>query len=345
MQVVYAYLQSSERSLNQSEKELFHSLSKSYDLYHYLMRLLLDVRDYAESRIDLARQKRIPTKEDLNPNMRFINNRLLYALDHNKALVKYLNNNKLSWGEHPELLKTLYNNILESEEYSKYMNRQESTFENDKQIIFDILTNQISNTELVHQILEEQSIYWNDDLEFVLSMVIRTLQKFNYQTSDETALLPQFNSDAEVDFAKNLFRKTILKQEANKELISKYTRNWDVDRIAFTDVVLLQLAITELLEFPTIPTRVTFNEYIEISKYYSTEKSSTFINGVLDKVLHELQDSNRIKKIGRGLIDESKPNEEDNGEPSIIIEIPEEAEEQTTTNKPQRMRTRKRINS
>ncbi|MBU8891731.1 MAG: transcription antitermination factor NusB [Bacteroidales bacterium] len=304
LQICYAYFKSSEQSVSQSEKELLFSIQKSYDLYHYLLLLIIDVVQFAGSRIDLALQKQVPTKEDLNPNTRFIDNRLIKLLNDNTDLKKYLNDQKLSWVNYPELIKNLYNEIRESESYKNYMSKENSGFNEDKKFISDVYSKIIINFEPLYQNLEEQSIFWNDDVEFVISMIIKSFRSFKAASNEEVKLMPLFKNEEDKDYVKKLFRKAILNHKEYEELISKFIKNWDVERVAFMDIVIMSLAVSEMVEFPEIPVKVSLDEYIEIAKYYSTEKSNIFINGILDKIVGHLRKDGKIKKTGRGLIGE-----------------------------------------
>jgi len=304
LQICYAYFKSSEQSMNQAEKDLFFSIQKSYDLYHYLLLLIIDIAGYAESRIDLARQKRMPSKEDLNPNTRFIDNRLIKLLGENLDLKKYLNEHKLSWVNSPELIKNLYNEIRESELYAEYMTKESCGFNEDKKFISNIYAQIIVNYEPLHQNLEEQSIFWNDDVEFVIGMIIKSLRAFKAASDESVELMPLFKDEEDKDFVKKLFRKAILNHKEHEELVSKFIKNWDVERVAFMDIVVMSLAVSEMVEFSGIPVKVSLDEYIEIAKYYSTEKSNIFINGILDKIVEHLKENGKIKKTGRGLIGE-----------------------------------------
>lgn len=304
LQICYAYLKSSDQTINQAEKELFFSIQKSYDLYHYLLLLIIDIVQYAENRIELAKQKKIPTYEDLNPNTKFIDNRLVQRLSANEDLKKYLNDNKLSWVNHPELIKNIYTKIRESEEFERYMNSGVNGFNEDKKFITDIYAKIIATNEDLYQVLEEQSIFWNDDIEFVLGMVLKTFRTFKAKSVGEESLMPLFKNDEDKEFVKRLFRKALLNHKENEELISKFIKNWDVERVAFMDIVVMSIAISEMIEFNDIPVKVSLDEYIEIAKFYSTEKSNVFINGILDKLVNHLKEEGKIKKTGRGLIGE-----------------------------------------
>ncbi|MBE9467106.1 MAG: transcription antitermination factor NusB [Bacteroidetes bacterium] len=302
LMILYAYFKSDDKSQKKFESDLFFSINKTYDLYILLFVLIVDIKNYAEDKINLAKQKRIPTHEDLYPNTKFIDNKVIHLLEINKSISSYVLNNKISWTENPELIKQLYNNIIQSSIYEAYMNDEQSDYKNDKQFIIDIFANIIVNSEFISQIIEEKSIYWNDDIEFVVSMIIKTINGIKENDDEYKSLMSLFKNEDDRDFVKNLFRKTILNHENNKTMINDFTKNWDFDRIAFMDKLIMEAAITEVVEFPSIPIKVSLNEYIEISKYYSTEKSSVFINGVLDKIINKLQEDNGIVKTGRGLM-------------------------------------------
>lgn len=305
MQVLYAYYKSDEEGqINKFEKQLFHSIDKTYELYFLMFLLLLDLEKYAESRIELARNKRRPTKEDLHPNTRFVNNRILKQLFVNNQLNKFIAEKGISWINYPELIKNLYVRIADTQYFNQYMTGDINSYEWDKKLLVKILSEDILNFEPLYQALEEQSIFWNDDIEFTISMVIKTIKGFKQTDQEYAQLMPLFKNEDDLNFAKTLFRKTILHKDEYIKIIDSFTMNWDVERIAFMDILIMQIAITELVEFPSIPVKVTLNEYIELSKFYSTAKSSTFINGVLDKIIHKLKEDKKIVKQGRGLIGE-----------------------------------------
>ncbi|MFW5823189.1 MAG: transcription antitermination factor NusB [Tangfeifania sp.] len=305
LQVLYAYYSSPGKTLANTEKELFFCINKSYDLYHYLLALVIEIADYAEERIEIRRRKHQPTEEDLHPNTKFISNQLIQQLRENRQLNAYTDQKKLNWVNHPELVKELYLFLIESDFYEEYMADKNRSFLDDRKFVDKIFTKIILVTEDLYEVLEEQSIYWNDDVEFVVSMISKTLKKFTPHSGSDQRLLPLFKDQDDRDFAKELLRKSIINHDELRELIKEHSKNWDLDRIAFMDILIMQLAITEFLYFPSIPTKVSLNEYIELSKFYSTEKSRNFINGILDKTLKDLKNSGKISKAGRGLIGEA----------------------------------------
>jgi transcription antitermination protein NusB len=305
LQVLYAYYSSTEKSLNNTEKELFFCIQKTYDLYHYLLYLVIEIADYAEQRIEIRKNKHQPTSEDLNPNTKFINNLMIHKLRENRQLNAYLSQKKLSWANNNGLIKELYLFLTESDFYQEYMAEKKNSFSEDRKFVEKIFNKIILITEDLYEVLEEQSIYWNDDIEFVVSMISKTLKKFSERSDSDERLLPLFKDQDDRDFAKDLLRKSIINHDELRDLIKEHSQNWDLDRIAFMDILIMQLAVTEFLYFPSIPTKVSLNEYIELSKYYSTDKSRNFINGILDKTLKDLKTTGKINKLGRGLIGEA----------------------------------------
>lgn len=296
IQLLYAYQKNPSKSVPVAEKELFHSLQQTYHLYHYLLQLILDVTFYAQKRLDSARNKLIPTAAELNPNLRFVENTFVQQLANNEMLQEYLKEHKLSWINHPSTIKNIYGSILESDFYAVYMNAEEVSYEEDKELWRKIFKRIILGNEDIEAVLEEQSIYWNDDLDIVLSFVLKTIKKFEQNKGAEQPLMPMFKDEVDKEFASKLFTSAIIHEEEYKALIEEHTQNWEMDRIAFMDTIIMQAALSELLNFPTIPVNVTLNEYIEIAKTYSSEKSNTFINGVLDNLVNKLKRENKLIK-------------------------------------------------
>ncbi len=302
--MLYAYYSTEEKSINNTEKELFFCIQKAYDLYHYLFALVIEIADYAENRIEIKKNKHQPSYDDLHPNTKFITNQVIGQLRNNRQLNAYIDQKKLSWKDNPELIKELYLLMTDSEMYEEYMADPVRSYHDDRKFIERLFNKIILLSEDLYVVLEEKSIYWNDDVDFVISMIVKTMKRFNELTDSDQKLMPMFKDQEDRDFTKDLLRKAIINHDELRELIKEHSKNWDVDRIAFMDILIMQLAITEFLYFPSIPTKVSLNEYIELSKYYSTEKSRNFINGILDKTLKDLKRSDKIVKTGRGLIGE-----------------------------------------
>lgn len=310
LQTLYAYYNSEDRQVSKAEKELLFNINKAYDLYHSIFVLLIEIANYAESRIDLARKKLVPSDQDLHPNTRFIDSRLIEQFRNCDQLLRYIDVKKISWVNYPELIRELHTNITEDEHFREFMSAEHVSFTDEIKLFNHLLTAIIYSNEHLEQVLEEQSIYWTDDLEYMISMVIKTLKRFREDGKQKNPLLPLYkptegaDTPEDKDFALKLLRKSIANKEEYIGYIKGNTKNWDLDRIAFMDILIMQMAIAEFIGFPSIPTKVTMNEYLEVSKAYSTSKSNVFINGVLDKVAIQLKESGKIRKSGRGLIGE-----------------------------------------
>jgi N utilization substance protein B len=240
---------------------------------------------------------------ELNPNLRFVNNRLITRIKEDKSLNNYLTRNKLNWSTHPDLIRDLYTALIESDLYANYLRSESDDFQTDRRFCEDFYSNILVNSDIMLNELEEQSIYWNDDLDFTISMVIKTIKKFKSENDRNEYLMSLYKDEEDQEFTTKLFRKAVLNESANRQIIENYTKNWDVDRVAVMDVLIMQLALTELMEFPSIPVKVTLNEYIELAKFYSTNRSSTFINGVLDRITKDFREEGKIVKAGRGLLE------------------------------------------
>ena len=296
VQIVYAYYQNGGKNLDTAEKELFFSLSKAYDLYNYLLLLMVEVTKQANKRLNAAKNKLVPTKEELFPNTKFVENRFIAQLEVNKQLLEFSNNQKKTWENEADFVKTLCDKILESDIYKEYMASETSSYEEDRELWRKLYKNIIFNNIALDQVLEDQSLYWNDDKEIVDTFVLKTIKRFDEKNGAKQELLPEFKDEEDQDFARRLFRRTILNADYYRHLISENTKNWDLDRVAFMDVVIMQIALAEILSFPNIPVSVSLNEYVEIAKLYSTPKSGGFINGTLDGIVNSLKKENKLTK-------------------------------------------------
>ena len=296
VQIVYAYYQNGGKNLDTAEKELFFSLSKAYDLYNYLLLLMVEVTKQANKRLNAAKNKLVPTKEELFPNTKFVENRFIAQLEVNKQLLEFSNNRKKTWENEADFVKTLCDKILESDIYKEYMASETSSYEEDRELWRKLYKNIIFNNIELDQVLEDQSLNWNDDKEIVDTFVLKTIKRFDEKNGAKQELLPEFKDEEDQDFARRLFRRTILNADYYRHLISENTKNWDLDRVAFMDVVIMQIALAEILSFPNIPVSVSLNEYVEIAKLYSTPKSGGFINGTLDGIVNSLKKENKLTK-------------------------------------------------
>jgi N utilization substance protein B len=296
VQIVYAYYQNGGRNLDTAEKELFFSLAKSYDMYNYLLLLMVEIKRQAEKKLNAAKSKLLPTAEELYPNRKFVDNRFIAQLEINTQLLQFAETQKKTWDNEPEFIKGLCEKIIDSDIYKEYMAAETSSYEEDREVWRKIYKKIIFNNADLDQVLEDQSLYWNDDKEIVDTFVLKTIKRFDEKNGSKQELLPEFKDEDDKDFARRLFRRTILNADYYRHLISENTRNWDLDRVAFMDVIIMQIALAELLSFPNIPISVSLNEYVEIAKLYSTPKSGAFINGTLDGIVKILQKDNKLTK-------------------------------------------------
>ena len=305
LQILYAYFQTEDRDSHRSEKELWRSIEKMYDLYLFYLLTFGELVAFAEKRIEERQNKVRPTKEDINPNRKFADNRVFRHLMNNSDLKKQSDFYKINWvgGLENDLMKKLFLQITETELYHDYMNNGQNSFEDDRQFALNLFKSEIANFELLHDFFENKSIYWMDDIDLVCSMVLKTIKQIPDADDASMPILTLFKDEEdERRFTEVLFRQTVADDQKNDDLIQKLTENWELERIAKMDIILIKMALTEFTALTSVPKKVTLNEYIEISKFYSTPKSQVFINGILDKAVELLDKEGKLKKTGRGLI-------------------------------------------
>ena len=296
IQVIYAYYQNGGKNLEAAEKELFYSLSKAYDLYNYLLLLMIEVTQFADRRIDNRRHKLRPTYEDLNPNTRFIDNAFMAQLMQNTQLEEFRANQKRTWDDEGDFVKHLFEKIEQTKAYQEYMAKETLTYEDDRELWRKLYRSVIAQNETIDEILEEQSLYWNDDKAIVDTFVLKTIKRFEPENGAEQELMPEYKDDEDKEFARKLLRTAITGAEAYRKLMENNAKNWDMERFAFMDILIMQVALAEIMAFPSIPTSVSLNEYVEIAKMYSTPKSGSFINGMLDSIVSQLKSENKLNK-------------------------------------------------
>lgn len=302
MQSIYAMHQHQSDNLDKEEKFLFQSIENTQNLYLLLLSALIEIKKKEEGYIDLASKKHLATKEERNPNLKFINNKVLVLLSESEALETALDDHNINnWKLNDDIILGLIDTIKESELYQNYMQKPVGSFEEDKNFIVDLYTEVIAPSDRLYDYLEDFKLTWVDDLPAINTLIVKQIKQLKGE--NDTLIVPKvYKDEDDKDFVKNLFRKTVLNElELSKEYIDK-TPNWDVERIAEIDTIILKMAICELLKFPSIPTKVTINEYLEIAKEYSTPKSSIFINGILDNLVKEFTQDGKLKKSGRGLL-------------------------------------------
>lgn len=296
VQILFSAYQSETRDLKKAETELLFSLQKSYDLYFYLLSLIVDLTDAYSQRVDARRAKLLPTQEDISPNVRLLENRFSNQLRVNIQLNEYLQERPFDWSEHDAFIRALLDQILASDVYKEYSTSNDSSYDLDREFWRKVFKQMICANEELCSILEDESLFWNDDVEIIESFVLKTIKRFEEGNGAAQSLLPMFKDESDREYAVKLLHEAMLNAKEYREIIDKYTTNWESERIAMMDMIIMQIVIAEIVAFPSIPISVTLNEYIDIAKSYSTAKSASFINGVLDAIVKELKEKKRIFK-------------------------------------------------
>lgn len=305
LQALYAYHQSDNKDIKYHEKNLLQSVDKVYEMYIWMLSLISEVAHYADTDATERANKHLPTAEDLAPNLKLLQNRFIHSLDKNAEYLSAVKKYKVSWGFDPELAKSLFTILKNAPEYAEYLKKTDDTLHSDKDIIKFIFKKVILKSLLAEQVFEDKFIFWPVDKDVLQALIAKTFKNFSFDDPKQNKLAEVTgNWDEDREFIINLFEQCIRHDAEYQEMIGKKTQNWEPDRIAMMDTLLMKMAITEFINFNSIPVKVTINEYLEISKEFSTPKSNSFINGILDKILYELKAGNVIKKTGRGLIDE-----------------------------------------
>lgn len=303
MQIIYAMHQSGSEDLEKEEKFLFSSMESIQDLYLIMISALIEIRKKEELFLDKASKKHLATPQDLKPNRKFIDNKVLQFLEANNSISIALENRKIdNWNQNDDLIIIMLEDIKKSKIYQTYLSDEKNSFEADKKFVVDIFTELIATNDKLYDYLEDYKLTWVDDIPLVNTFLLKQFKNIEEHNEQSFRVLPLYKDVEDKDFGRDLFRKTVLNEkELAKEYIDR-TPNWDPDRISEVDTIMLKMAICEFLRFPSIPIKVTINEYLEIAKEYATPKSSIFINGVLDNLVKDLQKTDKLNKTGRGLM-------------------------------------------
>ena len=303
VQLTYAYYQNGNKNIDSAEKELFFSLSKAYDLYNYLLALMVAVAKEAKRRLEIAEAKALREGTD-KPSTRFAYNRFTLQLSENRQLCDFVSNLKHTWADEPEFVGKLFEQIEQSQIYRDYMESKTDDYASDRELWRKIYRMFIQDNSELEALLEELSLYWNDDKDIVDTFVLKTIKRFEEQNGARQELLPEYDSEEDKDYARKLFRAAILNADEYQHYMSEASRNWDFSRLAYMDVIIMQIAIAEMLTFPSIPVSVTINEFVDIAKLYSTPKSGGYINGMLDAIARHLIKTNRMmKQMNNGTVE------------------------------------------
>jgi len=308
LQALYAAIQSNDTDIVTGQKKLITKLDKIYDLTIYQLSVLLEIREFAENKIEEAKKKNFPTPEELNPNTRFIENTFLSQLSENTDFLKKIEKLAINWITEPDMIRKMYLNMIEADFYKTYMAKPQTNYKQDKDFIRDLFAQIVIPSESLHALFAEKDLNWADDYNLSAEVSLMIISSYKMGWDEHKPLPPLFKDDEnnllsqDREFAKDLFKTVIVNDERFDEIMKPKVKNWDMDRLATIDKILIKMALAEVLEMPTIPVKVSLNEYIELSKYFSTPKSKIFINGILDKVVADLKTKGDIKKQGRGLM-------------------------------------------
>jgi len=295
VQLTYAYYQNGSKNIDSAEKELMFSLSKAYDLYNYLLALIVGITQESRRHLEVA-QSRAQREGTEMPSQKFAYNRFAMQLEENRMLNEFMETQKKNWSDEPEFLKKIYTQIADSQIYKDYMAADEDSYDADREVWRKIYRTLIENNSDLDALLEEQSLYWNDDKEIVDTFVVKTIKRFNESNKATQELLPEYDSEEDKDYARKLFRATLINADEYQRYMSEASRNWDFSRLAYMDIVIMQIAIAEMMTFPSIPINVTINEYVELAKLYSTPRSAAYINGMLDAIARHLIKTGKLLK-------------------------------------------------
>lgn len=296
VQLTYAYFQNGNHNIDNAEKELVFSLSKSYHLYNYLLQLIVEVTKMARKHLEVA-AARAQREGQAAPSSKFVDNKFAFQLEINKMLQEFYDSQKHIWEDNIEYVKKLYLQIEASDIYKEYMSDADTSYETDREMWRKLYRQFIQDNDDLNAVLEEISLYWNDDKDVVDTFVLKTIKRFEEKSNANFELLPEYRDEEDREFARKLFRASILNTEQYQRYMTEASLNWDFSRLAYMDVIIMQLAITEMLNFPNIPVNVTINEYVELAKLYSTPRSGAYINGMLDAIARHLIETGKMMKV------------------------------------------------
>lgn len=307
LQSLYAYYSGGQEDIFAGEKQLLLSINKIYELFIYQLSFLYEVKRFAETRIDERKKKFYPTEEEINPNLKFVNNGVFKYLETNIDFLKKEEIYKVNWADEQEMVRKFYDNLMDAGFYKNYMESETTSLEEDKKLIIKVIDRQLAPFEFLHSFYSEKSVYFVDGFDLVSILLIKFVDSISKKSNEGTKMPPLIKTEndivnSDLEFVKKLFRKVVLNNNDNDNLIKPNTKNWDYSRIPLLDLILIKMALTEFEYMDEVPVKVTLNEYIELTKYFSVPKSKTFINGILDKLIQELRENGRINKLGKGLI-------------------------------------------
>ena len=301
MQALYAYNANPKAEVRTYEMNLVKSIRECYELFLWLFALLPEIAFYRMKKLDSMKEKYNPTEEDLNPNMKFVNNRVIWQMENNQTLKQLWPRYHVLWENDTDLISKLFREIEQLPEYEVYMSTREGDYKSDKKLVLAVIEKVFATNDLLHWFLGEKNTHWIDDYEEAMLMFYQNVKEFKEGDGDNCKIATLFKSDEDEQFCRQLFRKTLENADEYTKMVEAKLQNWELERVISMDMLLMQMALCELLEFPSVPIKVTLNEYIELAKWYSSDKSKVFVNGILDRLIVDLRDSGRLVKTGRGL--------------------------------------------
>lgn len=301
MQALYAYNANPKAEVRAYETNLVKAVRDCYELFLWLFALLPEIAFYRMKKLESMREKYNPTEEDLNPNMKFVDNQVIRQMENNKTLKQLWPQHHILWEDDTDLISKLFHEIEQLPEYEVYMSTRESDYKSDKKFVLSVIEKVFATNDLLHWFLGEKNTHWIDDYEEAMLMFYQNVRDFKEEDGDNCSIVTLFKSPEDEQFCRQLFRKTLEHAPEYTKMIEEKLKNWELERVISMDMLLMQMALCELLEFPSVPIKVTLNEYIEMAKWYSSDKSKVFVNGILDRLIVDLRESGQIVKTGRGL--------------------------------------------
>jgi N utilization substance protein B len=302
-QAIYAVEKNGKEAFPVSEKKLDQAINACHTLSVYFLSLLPEIAHYRTLRMEELKEKNNPTEEDLNPNTKFVDNKVIKQLEENSNIRQFCVNHRIDWGDRYDFTAQMFNEIANSDTYIAYLNNPKRSYTEDKDFVLEVLSKIFAESELLHWFLEEKNVHWFDDYNDALLAAYKNIENYKEDQAQGKPLIPLFKDDDDIAFYQELFRKTLLYNTEYQKRIDEKLQHWESERIMEIDTILMKMALCELTQFQTIPIKVSINEYIELAKLYSSRKSGVFINGILDSIVTDLRNEGMLNKMGRGLID------------------------------------------
>lgn len=303
MQEIFAFKANERERLEQAEKKLDRAIQECYTLFCYFFSLFPELKRYRLNKLEDLKTKFKPTYDDLHPNRKFVDNLVIDQIDNNATLNRLWNNLRINWDDQGDFIAQIFQEIAKEELYTQYLNDKNSSYTQDQEFLLSVIENCFANSELLHWYFQEKNLHWFDDYNEALLMFYKNIKQFKENKGNENRIFPLFkNATEDKQFYRDLFQNTLLNDDQYDNIIESKLQNWELERLNGIDIILMKMAITEFQHFYDIPVKVTINEYIELAKWYSSNKSGAFINGLLDQIILTLKEEGKITKMGKGLL-------------------------------------------